>query len=326
VGVRKGAYTAWVLFRDTNVATTKWVAYVIIIAALLPVISAKGEKETLASKEEPLWPEGLSNNPIVHKLPEKITYRDKNIHDVSYRVTYVSVPTIMFFPAPKESATGAAVVILPGGGYQYIAIEADGRTVARKLNSLGISAAVVKYRTMPLDPNGKVDVADNSWEKKWPSILADAKRAMRIVRSRAAELGADPNKIGVMGFSAGGHLAASLMLDAESVKDEPNDPMASVSCRPDFMALIYSAFGEKMFEKVRPGLGPCFIAIAANDPICPPGASDRFFGELQKAGVPSELHVFQSGGHGFNIGKTRGTESTWPGVLSVWLKQNGFHR
>jgi len=276
--------------------------------------------------EEPLWPGGIRNNPIVHKLPEKITYRDKNIRDISYRVTYVSEPTIMFFPAPKESATGAAVVILPGGGYQYIAIEADGRTVARKLNSLGISAAVVKYRTMPLDPNGNVDASDNAWQKKWPAILADARQAMRVVRSRAAELGADPNKVGVMGFSAGGHLAAALVLDSEAAPDEPDDPLKRVSCRPDFTALIYSAFGDEMFGRVRAGLGPCFIGIAANDKLCPPEESARFFAALQKAGVPSELHIWQSGGHGFNIGKTKGTESTWPEVFAVWLRQNQFCR
>ena len=282
--------------------------------------------ETELATWQPLWPGGIKDNPIVHDIPELIRDREKKQDGEPYHASLVSEPKYKVFPAQKDSATRAAVVVFPGGGYRFVSVGPEGYTVAKRLNSLGITAVVVKYRTMPVDPNGNVDASDGAWERKWPAILADAKRAMRTVRSRAAELGVDPNKIGTAGFSAGGHLTAALMLDTDAGAPDSNDPVEKVSCRPDFTCMIYPGFSDEMFEKVKPGIGPCFIAIAANDTKCPPEACGRMFEALQRAQVPSEIHFYQSGGHGFNVGKTRGTESTWPDVFAVWLRQNGFAR
>jgi acetyl esterase/lipase len=293
-------------------------------AIVLSVVAAATMAAAELPKEEPLWPGGVKDQGIVHKEAEKMTLMIGKTGKPGGGSSSVSVPTLMVFPAPKEKATRAAVVVYPGGGYRNVVLGKEGVAIAQRLNEMGITAVVVKYRTMPTDPNGKID-----WEKDQgllPLIISDGERAVRTVRSRAVELGVDPNKIGTMGFSAGAHLAGSVMLEADPGDAKAKDPVEKVSSRPDFTCMIYGGFSKEMFEKAKVSIGPCFLTIAANDDKVQAGEILESFGMLRKAGVPAELHVFQSGGHGFGVGKTTGTESQWLSTFEVWLKQNGFSR
>jgi acetyl esterase/lipase len=299
--------------------------YACLIALSMIAAVSQGAVETQKPVEELLWPQGVMDKGIVHKEAEETNVRFSETSGKAMGgATRVSVPTMTIFPAPKDKATRAAVVVFPGGGYRNVVLGKEGWDVARRLNEMGIMAAVVKYRTMPTEPNGRIN-----WEKNQgslPLIISDGERAVRMVRSRAAELGIDPNKIGTMGFSAGAHLAGSVMLEADAGSNSANDPVEKISSRPDFTCMIYGGFDNEKFDKAKVPIGPCFLAIAANDDKVQPGEILKSFEMLRKAGVPAELHVFQSGGHGFGVGRTTGTETEWLKVLEVWLKQNGFHR
>jgi acetyl esterase/lipase len=277
-------------------------------------------------KEEPLWPAGVPDKTLAHERAEKNTLKlDEKTGKAGGGASFVSTPTMMVFPAPKEKATRAAIVVFPGGGYRSVVLGKEGVTIAQRLNAMGITAIVVKYRTMVLaDVNIRPTPAQ--YRAQVPTIITDGKRAVRIVRSRAAELGIDPNKIGVMGFSAGSHLSASLMAYADAGDKTSKDAVEKQSCRPDFACLIYGGLGPDQFDLIKPGIGPCFMAIAANDEKVEPNSVTRFFEVLNRAHVPTELHVYQSGGHGFGIGKPGETNAMWLDEFSVWLKQNGFVR
>lgn len=276
-------------------------------------------------KEEPLWPGGVPDKAIVHTQPEKNNVRyDAQAGRAVGGASYVSVPTYSVFPAARDKATGALVVVYPGGGYRNVVLGKEGWDIAGRLNEMGVTTIVVKYRTLPTDPNGNVNWPQDG--KLVKHIISDGKRAVRLARSRAAEFGADPNKIGVMGFSAGAHLAGSVTLEADAGKADSNDPIERISSRPDFTCLIYGGFEKDMFEKAKMPVGPCFLAIAANDNKVEPEGVIKSFEMLQKAGSAAELHVFQSGGHGFGVGQKDNTTSTWLNTFGIWMKQNKFCR
>jgi acetyl esterase/lipase len=268
--------------------------------------------------EELLWPGGVKDNLIVHAQPETTVVReDKKTPGLNRAISNVSEPGITIYQAPKDRATGTGVVIFPGGAYRRVAIDHEGHDVARRFNEMGITAMVVKYRTLPVEPNGRV--IESLRAKSFPGILADGRQAVRTMRSRAAELNIDPNKIGVVGFSAGAHLSLSIMLD-----QEPDAPTQKVSCQPDFACLMYPGGGDEMAAKVKSTMPPCFLVVAANDKLVE--GTCMVFEAMLKAKVKAELAVYQSGGHGFGLGRTQGTESTWPETFGVWLRQNGLMR
>jgi acetyl esterase/lipase len=263
-------------------------------------------------KEEPLWPNGAPGKAvIVHKQPEKNTLMIGKTGTAGGGANFVSVPTMMLFPAPKAKATRAAVVVFPGGGYRNVVLGKEGVNIATKLNEMGITAVVVKYRTMvTADPNR---ASRQEWTQQLPTIVGDGLRAVQMVRSRAKELGVDPNKIGVMGFSAGSHLSASILTSPE-LKPEN---------RPDFACLIYGSLWGDDLQRVKPGIAPCFLAVAENDNKVEPNGIMEFYEVLRKAKVPAELHVYQSGGHGFGIGRPGETNAMWMDEFAAWLRQNG---
>jgi acetyl esterase/lipase len=260
--------------------------------------------------EEPLWPAGVKENTAgLYPEPEKTVDRSARAGGAPERVaSNVSQPTITIFGAPREKATGVAVAILPGGGYRSIGIDFS-HGVARRLNEMGITAAFVKYRTLPVDREGRI--LEELRPMAFQGVVADGKQAVRMLRARAAEIGADPQKIGVLGFSAGGHLALSAMLKADA------------SSRPDFAALVYPGVDDAMLGQIKKGLCPFFILVAADDQVVDPQGPLALFAALRKAGVPVELHVFASGGHGFGLGKTSGTKQ-WPDLFRAWLLDSVF--
>lgn len=246
------------------------------------------------------------------------------------------LPTITPYLPDPGSATGAAVVIFPGGGYGHLAVDHEGEQVARWLNSLGVAGFVVRYRLGPT--------------YRHPTMLQDAQRAVRTVRHGAAEFGVDPNRIGVIGFSAGGHLVSSLGAHFDWPLEGTGDAVDGVSARPDFMMLIYpvvtmqldythrgsriNLLGDEPADslvwkmsselQVTPGTPPTFLIHTTDDAAVPVENSLGFYTALRQAGVPVEMHIFQTGRHGFGLAPEDPSLSAWSGLAAQWMVQNGW--
>lgn len=235
------------------------------------------------------------------------------------KLTNVSKPTLTIYRPAKEKDTGAAVVIAPGGGYHILAEDLEGEEVAAWLNSIGVTGIVLKYRVPRRadQPAGQPPIG----------ALQDAQRAVSLVRSRGSEWGIDPNRIGILGFSAGGHLSAWTSTNADRRAYEPIDAVDKVSCRPDFTVLVYPAYLQKKAGSVdlNPEIRvsaespPCFFAHAGNDPISAENSVAMYLA-LKKAGVPAELHLYAEGGHGFGLRAGDRPCSTWPKRCEEWMK------
>ncbi len=233
-------------------------------------------------------------------------------------VTNVTTPTIKVFRPAKDKDTGAAVVVAPGGAYSVLAWDLEGEEVAKWLNTLGVTGIVLKYR-VPRRPGEDKD-------KPPVGPLQDAQRALSLVRSKAKEWDIDPKRIGLLGFSAGGHLAASAATNYDKRAYDAVDDVDKVGCRPDFLVLIYPAYltaksGEGLAPEIRvtKETPPTFFAHATNDPVTPE-SSVRMYLALKRAGVPAELHVYASGGHGFGLRPSEHPCSTWPSRCGEWMK------
>lgn len=244
--------------------------------------------------------------------PEAYQPTKPNQLDVK-RLGNVSKPQIAVY-AP-EKPNGACVVIAPGGGYSILAIEHEGTDVATWLNKLGVTAVVLKYRV----PKREKQSPDNLAQ------LQDAQRALGLVRSKAAEWKLDPKRIGMLGFSAGGHLTATLCVNSSKRLYESVDAADEVSCRPDFAVLVYPAYLAKKDTadiaesfKVTKETPPMFFAHASDDPVSSDN-SVALYRELKKNGVPAELHLYSKGGHGFGMRTGRGPVSDWPKRCEEWL-------
>lgn len=239
------------------------------------------------------------------------------------RITNVSHPTLTIFRPARDKETGAAVVIAPGGGYNILAWDLEGEEVAAWLNSIGVTGIVLKYRVprRPSDAKGEPPVRS----------LMDAQRALSLVRSKAGELGIDPKRIGMLGFSAGGHLTAATTTNFDRRSYEPIDAIDQVSCRPDFSVLVYPAYlVDKDSLQLRPDIRvsketpPVFFVHASDDRGVSPANSAQMYLALKKAGVPSELHIYSRGGHGFGLRPSENPCSTWPKPCEDWLRAQGF--
>lgn len=232
------------------------------------------------------------------------------------RLGDVSKPELHIYR--PEKANGAAVVICPGGGFNILAWDLEGIEVAEWLNSIGVTAAVLKYRvpTAKSDPN-------------WLPPAQDAQRAVRLVRAHAGEWGVDPARVGLLGFSAGGRTAAMAALKAGEQLYEPLDDADRSSARPDFLCLIYTAYlvGEDGTPKpevtVTKDAPPTFLVHAYDDPVTPK-SSVQLFLALKDAGVPAELHVYDSGGHGYGLRPTDKPVTSWPKRCEEWMRTRGL--
>jgi acetyl esterase/lipase len=244
------------------------------------------------------------------------------------------VPTLTPYLPPRERATGAAIVICPGGGYQMLA-DHEGRPVAEWLNTIGVAAFVLKYRIAP--------------RYHHPAPMLDAQRALRTVRARAAEWGIDPRRIGILGFSAGGHLAATAATHFAAGKADAADAVERVSSRPDLVILIYPVItmreqthgGSKRNligehpdpplvalmsneEQVTKETPPAFLIHTVNDNVVPVENSLLFAAALRRAGVPYEMHLYERGPHGFGLAANDAVLSSWPERCADWLRLHGF--
>ena len=235
------------------------------------------------------------------------------------RITDVTRPTLSVYRPEKANDTGAAVLICPGGGYSILAWDLEGTEVAEWLNSIGVTGIVLKYR-----------VPRRADLPKHLAPLQDAQRALSLVRSKAAEWKLDPKRIGMLGFSAGGHLSATASTNFDERQYEKLDEVDTVSCRPDFTVLIYPAYlveNDKLAPELRvtSQTPPMFFAHAGDDRLGPENSLGLYLA-LKRAGVPGEVHVYSSGGHGFGLRPSEHACSTWPERCEAWLKSLGVLR
>jgi len=279
---------------------------------------------TASAEDRPvlkIWPAGA---PGVSKTGEAETFKDN-------RVYHVNDPTLTIYLPPADTATGTAVIVCPGGGYTRLAIGHEGWEVAEWLNSLGIAAFVLKYRM---------------YDYGQPAPLQDAQRAIRCVRSRAAEWKVSPDRIGIIGFSAGGHVASTAGTQFADRVYEPVDEADTLSARPDFLILLYPvismrdgvthAGSKKNLLGVNPPQSladrfsnelrvtadtpPTFLVHASDDTGVPVENSLLFYRALVHAGVSAEMHIYEAGGHGFGLGTGRGAVESWPTLCGEWLR------
>jgi acetyl esterase/lipase len=294
--------------------------------ALLCSISLAAEAQT----ELPLY------NVIPNSIPGTNQEKSVTDHLGKVRISNVSEPSLTVYLPPKEKATGAGVIVVPGGGYAFLAIKHEGHDVAKALNEMGIAAFVLKYRL----PDDSI-MTDRSI-----GPVQDAQRAIQLVRERAKEYGIKTNKVGILGFSAGGHLAstAGTHFDTHYIKVS-----SKTNLRPDFMVLIYpvisftdslmhkgsrtrligenpSAEKIKTFsndQRVNAKTPPAFLVHAKNDKTVPVQNSRQFYAACLQHKVPAEYYEFEEGGHGFGMNNST-SDVKWMELLQQWLRQNKF--
>lgn len=245
-------------------------------------------------------------------------------------------PTLAPYLVPQGRGAGSAVIVCPGGGYEHLSMDKEGDQIARWLNSIGVAAFVLKYRLGP--------------KYRHPAELGDAQRAIRIVRQKASEYRVLPDRIGIMGFSAGGHLASTAGTHFETVNANAADPIDRLGSRPDFLVLVYpvisfttpythrgslrALLGDNPDPKLVESLSnelqvtaqtpPTFLFHTTTDTTVPPENSVLFYLALRKAGVPAEMHIYERGPHGVGLAQTDEALSSWPSRLAGWMRNRGL--
>jgi acetyl esterase/lipase len=283
-----------------------------------------------ASSSEPLvvelWPGKVPGN-LPTRGKETSRVHQSPLVGPTKLITNVTRPTLTIYQPPKEKNTGTAMVICPGGGYWDLYWELEGEEVAAWLNSVGMTGIILKYRCPRTPGEAEREPAAG------PQL--DAQRAVSLVRSRAAEWGIDPKRIGIIGFSAGGHLAIATATGFAKRKYEPIDAVDQVSCRPDFAVMCYSGYLKaKDKNELAPGIHippdtpPVFLAHASDDKISYGGSlsenSAVMYLALKSAGIPAELHIYATGDHDFGVRQNEKLPSSWTQLCVKWLRNQGM--
>jgi len=307
---------------------TRWALSLAVLLATTSAI-AQGGQPGSGLNAVPIW-NGRIPNALPLAGPEKVTKKTESL--VAGKpwtaITNVSRPTITVYP-PRSTNSGAAVLVFPGGGYKVLAIDLEGTEICNWLTSKGITAVLVKYRV----PTPKVGRYGESVQ-----ALQDAQRALSLVRSRASDLHIDPHKIGVIGFSAGGHLAAALSTRYNQRSYSSQDAVDKISCRPDFAIALYPGHLSSWYPdspktqanavdltlnpkiRVTKRTPPTFLVQAENDPVDDVRNSLSYFLALKNAKVPVELHVYAEGGHAYGLRPTSKPITQWPSLAEKWLR------
>jgi acetyl esterase/lipase len=278
-----------------------------------PPVPAEPAREPAHPQEILLWPNGAPGSEARKDEAERTDWRQEP--DIVFPVTFnIHHPSITPYLPSGDRATGAAVIIAPGGGHMFLTMDREGYDLGRWLADHGVAAFVLKYRLAR-------DRAGGSTYRVDVEALADAQRAIRLVRSRAVGWGVDPRRIGILGFSAGGQIAALAATRFDSGTASAADPVDRESSRPDFQALIYPGppQGPLAFSKETP---PAFLLCAFDDNLAIPLANG--FLALKAAGVPAEMHIYSRGGHGFGVRDRPLPVSAWPLRFREWLGDLGF--
>jgi len=283
--------------------------------------------------QEAIWP-GPVPDPLHDAKPESVGPPPGR--EWWPRANNVSKPTMTIY-SPKGQNTGAAAVVLPGGGYQFLAMDLEGTEICDWLTSKGITCILLKYRVPDSGPTIR------NGERYYPKVftaLQDAQRTMGLIRQRAKQLQIDPHKIGVIGFSAGGHLAAALSTNFATRSYAPVDDADRLSSRPDFAVVLYPGhlwahededratrdptdLKLRPDIKVQPNTPPTFLLHAENDNVDNALQSLTYYVALKEAGIPAELHVYAEGGHAFGVRPTKLPIGRWPQLVEQWLQSIG---
>ncbi len=291
----------------------------VVILILLQFTGISMAKEPIVVR---LWPDKTPGD-VGIQGEETSRIHQSPIVGPTKLITNVSQPTITVRPAPEDNNSGAAMLICPGGGYWDLFWDLEGEEVAAWLNSIGVTGIILKYRVprRPGDVKGEPPLGP----------LLDAQRAMRIVRARAAEWGINPGRIGIIGFSAGGHLAFATATEFETQTYTPIDELDKLSCRPDFAVMCYSGYLKaKDGDGLRPGLRipgntpPIFLTHATDDNEKLGGSNAEhsavMYLALKRAGIPVELHIYATGDHDFGVRQNEKLPSSWTGLCVNWLR------
>jgi acetyl esterase/lipase len=297
------------------------------IRLLLVVMAWASAGSTLARAQRP-------SSPVVEE-PRKIYLWD-GAAPGALGSDEADKPSLTYYPPWGQNISGSGVIVAPGGSYRFLASNHEGRQVANWFNALGVAAFVLTYRLGP--------------RYHHPIELGDAQRAIRLVRSRAKEFGVSPNRIGIMGFSAGGHLASTAATHFDNGNAAAADPTDRAGSHPDFAILAYavismkppyahegsvqSLLGDSPDPQLREALSnelhvtaqtpPTFLFTTSEDTVVPPENSVQFYLALHKAGVPAELHVFEKGPHGVGLDLADPALGEWPKLLENWLRMRGL--
>jgi len=275
-----------------------------------------------------LWPGKVPDEtgemgPERDRMSPQLDRKQVEVTEPTRLITGVTNPTITIYRPPREKETGTAMLICPGGGYWNLYWQLEGEEVAAWLNSIGVTGVILKYRVPrhPDEPKGE--------PARRP--LQDAQRAVSLVRSKASEWGIHPQRIGIVGFSAGGHLAIATATRFEKRTYEPVDDIDKVSCRPDFAVPVYSGYLKvKDKEVIAPGLTvptntpPVLLVHGNDDIVSPPENSALMYLALKRAGVPAELHIYANTAHDFGVRTNDRPYSTWTARCADWLRDSGL--
>jgi len=303
----------------------RFVAAVSLFAFLCVALAAAGADSPQVVE---LWPGKAPDEPgaigaeYVRMSPQES--REKlEVTEQTRLVTNVTKPTLTIYRPAKEKDTGTAVLICPGGGYWNLYWQLEGEEVAAWLNSLGVTGIILKYR-VPRRPD---DVKGEPARRP----LQDAQRAVSLVRSKAKDWGIDPHRIGIIGFSAGGHLAIATATGFEKRTYATIDDIDKVDCRPDFAIPVYSGYLKaKDKDEIAPGLTipartpPVFLVHGGADSVSPPEHSVLMYLALKRAGVPTELHVYANTAHDFGVRSSDRPYATWTELCARWLRSQGL--
>ena len=263
-----------------------------------------------------LFPKGAPGEQT--KLIEKALPEGGKVGGASVlRLSGVSDPTITIYPASDEVATGAAMVVCPGGGYEILAYDLEGDEICQWLNEIGVTAVLLKYR-----------VPRRTGLEKHTAPLQDVQRAISLVRSKSEELNLDPQRIGVMGFSAGAHLAAMASTSYDKRTYPEVDAADKVSCKPDFCLLVYPAYLDGPNFTIAPELKvtaqtPPTMLVQTEDDKSYINSSLFYYYALKEAGVPATMHLYSKGGHGYGLRDTGNAVNEWPYRAEEWFMELG---
>src|SRR3989441_10409247 len=293
-------------------------------------VASADEKKAVAEKQQvvELWPGkppdeiGKIGDEYVRMSP-RLDRKQVEVTEPTRMITNVTKPTITIYRPAKDKDTGAAMLICPGGGYWNLYWELEGEEVAQWLNSIGVTGIILKYRVPRRPDEPKAEPARRP--------LQDAQRALSLVRRKAGEWGIAPQRIGMVGFSAGGHLAIATATSFDKRTYEPIDDVDKISCRPDFAVAVYSGY-LKVADKdelasglrIPAGTPPIFLAHGGDDIVSSPEQSVFMYLALKRAGVPAELHIYATATHDFGVRASDHPYSTWTESCARWLWHQGF--
>jgi acetyl esterase/lipase len=308
--------------------------------AIIPIASAQDVPAVFAPFEAiPLWPALPPGAPA--RLPELLVLEESRDAGAYHNRVATGIGQPAVFVARPAKPNGSGLLVVPGGGYREIWIDNEGFDVATRLNQAAITAFVLLYR-----------LPGEGWRSASDVPLQDAQRAIRLIRANAERFAIDPARTGVLGFSAGGHIAAQLACRADARVYDPQDEVDRLSANPSFAGTIYPVItmlapyahepsremllGAQPSEALRaayscehlvtPAVPPSFLAAALDDPDVPPENTLAYFAALRSAHVPAEMHLFEKGGHGFGLGAAGSEVSAWPDLFLRWGAERGYFR